>query len=77
MDISGNNLKTAIIQRTHKQGRENALGADAGGQFLQGHIVKGAARVGLRLGEKRERDIAVFGGVDDSGFHDDKLLSSG
>ena len=39
------------------------------GQFLEGRVFKDAAWVGLGLIEKRERDVAVFGSVEDGGFH--------
>jgi len=74
---SGHDLEAALIQRPHKQGRKNALGADAFGQLLQALFLEDAARVGAGFGEQRERQVAVFGGIDDGGFHDDWLLSSG
>ena len=74
---SGDDLEARSRERPHQQGRENALGADAFGQFLQGVVLEDAARVGLGLGEQRERKVAVLGGIDDGGFHGDELLSSG
>jgi hypothetical protein len=47
------------------------------GQFLQGGFLEAAARVGLGLIQERQRDVAVFGGLDDLGFHESVLLSSG
>ena len=73
----GDDLEAVLGERPHQQRRENALGTDRLGQFLQGDLLEGVARVGFRLTQQRERDVAVFGGIDDLGFHDDKLLSSG
>ena len=64
---SEDDLKALFAHRPHKQGRKNALGADALGQFLQGIILEGAARVGLGFSEQRERQVAVLGGVGDGG----------
>ena len=50
---SGDDLEAVLGERPHKQGRENALGADGLGQFLQGDFLEGAARVGLRLIQQR------------------------
>ena len=57
---SGDNLEALVGERPHKQGRENALAADALGQFLEGGILKDAARVGGGLGEDGEGKVAVF-----------------
>ena len=74
---SGDNLETVLGERPDKQGRENALGTDGFRQFLQSGFLEGAAGVGLRLIQQSKRDVAVLGGVDDLGFHDGVLLSSG
>ena len=47
---SEDNLKPCFRDRSHKQGRENALAADGCGQLSQRVLLEGAARIGLRLG---------------------------
>ena len=61
---SGNDLKAAFVQRPHKQRREHALTANAGGQFFKGLILEDATRVGLRFGEYGKWKVAVFGSYD-------------
>jgi hypothetical protein len=74
---SSDDLEAVLGQWPHEQRRENALGTDRFCQFLQGGFLKGAARVGLGFTQESERDVAVFGGIDDLRFHDGVLLSSG
>jgi hypothetical protein len=59
---SGNDLKAVFGDGPDEQGRQNALAADGVGQFLEGGIVKDAARVGLGFFERSEWHIAVFSG---------------
>jgi len=47
---TGDNLEALIGERPHKQGRENALAADAFGQFFEGGILENSAGVGGGLG---------------------------
>ena len=62
---SGDNLEALVGKRPHKQGRQNALAADALGQLLEGGILKDAAGVGGGLGEDGKGKVAVFNrGVD-------------
>lgn len=58
-----NNLKTVFGERAHQQRRQNAVGADAFSQLPQGRIRKDTARVGLRLIEQGQRNVAVLGGL--------------
>jgi hypothetical protein len=46
-------------------------------KLIQTSIVKVAARIALRFVELREWKFAVLGGIDNSRFHLNKLLSSG
>ena len=68
---SCDDLEAALIQRSHKQGRENALTPYALGQLLQGFVLKNPAWVGGGLGEHGDWQVAVLGSVDDGGIHDD------
>ena len=54
---SGDDLEAVLGERPHKQGRENALGADALGQFLQGRFLEDAARVGLRFIQRESETL--------------------
>ena len=74
---TGYDLKAVLGEGPNKQGRKNALAADARCEFLKGRLVKDAAGVGLRFVELREWKVAVFGGIDNGRFHLNKLLSSG
>ena len=65
----GDDLEALFGERPNEKRREHALTADAVGQFLESRIFKDAAGIGLRLVEKRERDVAVFGSVEDGRFH--------
>ena len=58
---SCNDLEALLVQRSHKQGRENPLCADTVCQFLQGCILEDMARVGGGLGKDGEGKVAVLG----------------
>jgi hypothetical protein len=49
-----NNLKAVFGERSHKQRRKNALGADRLGQFFEGGLIERMARIGLRFVQERE-----------------------
>lgn len=63
-----NNLK-AVILRAHEQRRKNAIGTGAGCEPFQERLIEMAVRIGGGLEEGRERNIAVLGGIDNSGIH--------
>jgi hypothetical protein len=74
---SGHDLEAVFSQWPDEQGRKHTLAANAGGKFSKTNLVKDATGIGLRFVEQCERKLAVFGGIDNSRFHDSLLLSSG
>ena len=65
---SCDDLEAVLGEWTDKQWRENALGTDTLGKFLQRSVLEDAARVGLRFAQQQERNVAIFGGVENGGF---------
>jgi len=74
---SGYDLEACFREWANNQGRQHTLAADGCGEFLQGCIVKDAARIGLRFIQLRQRKVAVLGGIDNGRSHFLMLLSSG
>ena len=71
------NLEALLGEGPNQQRRQYAMHLNGLRQFMQGIVLEAAAWVGLGFGEQGERHVAVLGGIDNGGVHDDWLLSSG
>ncbi len=71
------NLEALLCEGANQQRRQYPMHLNGLRQFMQSVVLEAATWVGLGLGEQREWHVAVLGGIDNGGVHDDKLLSSG
>jgi hypothetical protein len=64
-------LEALFCEGAHQQRRQHPMHLNGLRQFVQCVVFEAAAWVGLGFGERCERKVAVLGGIDNGGVHDD------